>query len=46
MTQTETAGLVNASGLGLTAKLPIILQAEASECGLACLAMIAGYHGI
>ncbi|EWH09295.1 putative toxin secretion ABC transporter ATP-binding subunit/permease [Catenovulum agarivorans DS-2] len=26
-------------------KLPVILQAEAAECGLACLAMILGYHG-
>jgi len=25
--------------------LPVILQAEASECGLACLAMVASYHG-
>ncbi|WP_031339965.1 cysteine peptidase family C39 domain-containing protein, partial [Xanthomonas maliensis] len=25
--------------------LPNVLQAEAAECGLACLAMIAGYHG-
>jgi ATP-binding cassette, subfamily B, bacterial CvaB/MchF/RaxB len=25
--------------------LPGILQTEAAECGLACLAMIAGYHG-
>ncbi|HDS1733127.1 peptidase domain-containing ABC transporter [Pseudomonas sp. BP8] len=25
--------------------LPLILQTEATECGLACLAMIAGYHG-
>jgi ATP-binding cassette subfamily B protein RaxB len=25
--------------------LPIIRQSEAAECGLACLAMIAGYHG-
>ncbi|MCG8535287.1 MAG: cysteine peptidase family C39 domain-containing protein, partial [Pseudomonadales bacterium] len=24
---------------------PIILQSEAAECGLACLAMVAGYHG-
>lgn len=24
---------------------PLVLQAEVSECGLACLAMIAGYHG-
>ncbi len=26
-------------------KLPVILQAEAAECGLACVAMIAAYHG-
>ncbi|MBL6078112.1 peptidase domain-containing ABC transporter [Belnapia sp. T18] len=26
-------------------RLPSILQTEAAECGLACLAMIAGYHG-
>lgn len=24
---------------------PVIQQAESSECGLACLAMVAGYHG-
>src|SRR5690349_23336004 len=26
-------------------RLPDIRQAEAAECGLACVAMIAGYHG-
>ncbi len=26
-------------------KLPMILQAEAAECGLACLAMVAAAHG-
>ena len=26
-------------------KVPVILQQESSECGLACLAMVAGYHG-
>ncbi|WP_186131948.1 peptidase domain-containing ABC transporter [Burkholderia gladioli] len=26
-------------------KLPLILQTEAAECGLACLAMISGYYG-
>jgi ATP-binding cassette subfamily B protein RaxB len=31
--------------LGLRKKLPVLLQTEAAECGLACLAMIASYHG-
>lgn len=26
-------------------RLPLLLQTEATECGLACLAMVAGYHG-
>lgn len=26
-------------------RLPVILQTEAAECGLACLAMIAGFYG-
>ncbi|MBQ0823102.1 peptidase domain-containing ABC transporter [Microvirga sp. HBU67558] len=26
-------------------RLPVLLQTEAAECGLACLAMIASYHG-
>ena len=26
-------------------RLPSILQTEAAECGLACLAMVASYHG-
>ncbi|WP_432481152.1 peptidase domain-containing ABC transporter [Moraxella sp. ZY200743] len=30
---------------GLSAKMPVILQTESAECGLACLAMIAHYHG-
>ncbi|MBC8642212.1 peptidase domain-containing ABC transporter [Caballeronia sp. EK] len=25
--------------------LPVILQTEATECGLACIAMVAGHHG-
>jgi ATP-binding cassette, subfamily B, bacterial CvaB/MchF/RaxB len=25
--------------------LPVILQSEAAECGLACIAMVASYHG-
>lgn len=31
--------------LGGRRRLPLILQSEATECGLACLAMVAGYHG-
>lgn len=31
--------------LGLGRKVPVILQTESSECGLACLVMIAGYYG-
>jgi ATP-binding cassette, subfamily B, bacterial CvaB/MchF/RaxB len=27
------------------AKLPVVLQTEAAECGLACLAMVMGWHG-
>jgi ATP-binding cassette subfamily B protein RaxB len=33
--------------LGLRgARVPLILQTEAAECGLACLAMVAGAHGL
>ena len=30
---------------GLGRRLPVILQTEMAECGLACLAMISSYHG-
>ena len=30
---------------GFAKRLPVIVQAEASECGLACMAMIQSYHG-
>ena len=30
---------------GGRSRLPSILQTEAAECGLACLAMVASYHG-
>ncbi len=30
---------------GFRASVPVILQSEASECGLACLAMVLGVHG-
>ena len=31
--------------LGFGRRLPMVLQTEGAECGLACLAMLAGYHG-
>jgi ATP-binding cassette, subfamily B, bacterial CvaB/MchF/RaxB len=31
--------------VGSRSRLPSILQTEAAECGLACLAMVASYHG-
>lgn len=31
--------------LGGLRRTPVIQQSEAGECGLACLAMVAGYHG-
>jgi ATP-binding cassette subfamily B protein RaxB len=36
---------LDAITLSIGRRLPLILQTEATECGLACLAMIAGYHG-
>lgn len=31
--------------LGLGRGIPLTLQSEAAECGLACLAMVSGFHG-
>ncbi len=36
---------LNAIRLSGRSRLPLILQSEAAECGLACLAMIAGHYG-
>ena len=39
--------LVGGLQLGLRGtRVPLILQTEAAECGLACLAMVAGAHGL
>ncbi|MBE2245551.1 MAG: peptidase domain-containing ABC transporter, partial [Burkholderiaceae bacterium] len=39
--------MLAALNLGFGAKrLPVVLQTEAAECGLACLAMVAAHHGL
>jgi ATP-binding cassette subfamily B protein RaxB len=35
---------LNELSFGFGRALPVILQTEATECGLACLAMVAGFH--
>jgi ATP-binding cassette, subfamily B, bacterial CvaB/MchF/RaxB len=37
--------LLDRLGFRWSTKLPVTLQTEAAECGLACLAMVAGYYG-
>ncbi len=39
------ARFFSALHFGGAQRLPLVSQTEAAECGLACLAMIAGYHG-
>lgn len=36
--------VVEALNFGLRDRVPVILQSEAAECGLACLAMVANYY--
>jgi ATP-binding cassette, subfamily B, bacterial CvaB/MchF/RaxB len=37
--------LARALQFGFGCRLPVIRQAEAAECGIACLAMVLGYYG-
>lgn len=37
--------LLNLLQFGLGTRMPVVLQTEASECGLACLAMLLAHHG-
>lgn len=41
----QTIKMLDRLSFGFNAKLPLILQTEATECGLACLGMVAGFHG-
>lgn len=41
----DSRGLFDGLQWGWQRRLPIVLQTEASECGLACLTMIARYRG-
>lgn len=42
MSQTDLARRISARFIS---RVPVVLQTEAAECGLACLVMVAGYHG-
>src|SRR5262245_56000088 len=46
-TATGAAGthVTTRSSLPRLRRLPVLLQTEASECGLVCLAMVAAFHG-
>ncbi|MFO1269333.1 MAG: cysteine peptidase family C39 domain-containing protein [Rubrivivax sp.] len=42
---TARASVADLLALGWRRRLPVVLQTEAAECALACLAMVSGYHG-
>jgi ATP-binding cassette, subfamily B, bacterial CvaB/MchF/RaxB len=42
---TASPSLLDRLQLGLGARAQLVLQTEASECGLACLAMVLNHHG-
>ncbi|WP_419953404.1 peptidase domain-containing ABC transporter [Methylobacterium sp.] len=37
--------LLSTLQFGFGRRVPVLLQAEAAECGMACLGMVLGYHG-
>ncbi|AEK63297.1 toxin secretion ABC transporter, ATP-binding protein, putative [Collimonas fungivorans Ter331] len=41
----QTLTMLNRLSFGFKSILPLMLQTEATECGLACLGMLAGYYG-
>ncbi|MBV8466479.1 MAG: peptidase domain-containing ABC transporter [Burkholderiales bacterium] len=38
--------IIDRLSFGLRNKMPLILQTELAECGLACLGMVAGFYGL
>ncbi|MEQ9564091.1 MAG: cysteine peptidase family C39 domain-containing protein, partial [Woeseiaceae bacterium] len=42
----DETGFVQFPGIGFfaRARVPLVLQSEAAECSLACIAMLAAYH--
>jgi len=45
MDKTLFKSIVSKLNFSLRRKTPVIIQSEAAECGIACLAMISGYYG-
>ena len=41
----NSPGILQRLNFSMSPRLPVVRQSERSECGLACLAMVAGYHG-
>lgn len=46
MSKTLFDTIVSKINFSLRKKTPVILQSEASECGIACLAMVCGFYGL
>ncbi len=45
MTKTKLKEILGKINTAVWHRIPVIHQSEASECGLACLAMVCGYYG-
>ena len=38
--------IMQSLSFGIGRRLPVVFQTEGAECGLACLAMVLGWHGM